>query len=194
MTNDLECENLSKRFGPFTAVDDVSFEIASGSFFSILGPSGCGKTTLLRMIAGFEEPASGDIRIKGRSVLGTPPNKRNVKMVFQHLALFPMMNVGENIAYGLRCAGLEYMRLADGQIHFSLYSRLMPWDHAPGVLLHGEAGGHAREPQGARGQGHRHRRLRLGMHRRMNGSRSAAISHTRAMRRSAKSMPKISAR
>lgn len=106
MTNDLECENLSKRFGPFTAVDNVSFEIPSGSFFSILGPSGCGKTTLMRMIAGFEEPASGDIRIKGRSVLGTPPNKRNVKMVFQHLALFPMMNVGENIAYGLRCGGV----------------------------------------------------------------------------------------
>jgi spermidine/putrescine transport system ATP-binding protein len=107
MTNDLECENVSKRFGQFTAVDHVSFEIPSGSFFSILGPSGCGKTTLMRMIAGFEEPASGDIRIKGRSVLGTPPNRRNVKMVFQHLALFPMMNVGENIAYGLRCAGIS---------------------------------------------------------------------------------------
>jgi spermidine/putrescine transport system ATP-binding protein len=104
--HDLECQNVSKRFGPFTAVDDVSFQIPSGSFFSILGPSGCGKTTLMRMIAGFEEPASGDIRIKGRSVLGTPPNRRNVKMVFQHLALFPMMNVGENIAYGLRCRGL----------------------------------------------------------------------------------------
>jgi len=106
MTNDLECERLTKRFGPFTAVDGVSFEIPRGSFFSILGPSGCGKTTLMRMIAGFEQPASGDIRIKGRSVLGLAPNKRNVKMVFQHLALFPMMNVGENIAYGLRCAGI----------------------------------------------------------------------------------------
>jgi spermidine/putrescine transport system ATP-binding protein len=103
---DLECLNVSKRFGSFTAVDDVSFQIEAGSFFSILGPSGCGKTTLMRMIAGFEEPASGDIRIKGRSVLGTPPNRRNVKMVFQHLALFPMMNVGENIAYGLRCHGV----------------------------------------------------------------------------------------
>jgi spermidine/putrescine transport system ATP-binding protein len=102
---DLECENLTKRFGNFTAVDNVSFAIPSGSFFSILGPSGCGKTTLMRMIAGFEEPAGGDIRIKGQSVLGVPPNRRNVKMVFQHLALFPMMNVGENIAYGLRCRG-----------------------------------------------------------------------------------------
>ena len=105
MTPDLECINLSKRFGPLTAVDNVSFDIPSGSFFSILGPSGCGKTTLMRMIAGFEEPSSGDIRIKGQSVLGTPPNRRNVKMVFQHLALFPMMNVAENIAYGLRCRG-----------------------------------------------------------------------------------------
>ncbi len=104
--NDLECERVTKRFGSFTAVDDVSFEIPSGSFFSILGPSGCGKTTLMRMIAGFEEPAAGDIRIRGRSVIGVPANQRNVKMVFQHLALFPMMNVGENIAYGLRCAGV----------------------------------------------------------------------------------------
>lgn len=109
MTNaqvpDLECMDIAKSFGSFRAVKDISFEIPSGSFFSILGPSGCGKTTLMRMIAGFEEPSGGDIRIKGRSVLGTPPNRRNVKMVFQHLALFPMMNVFENIAYGLRCTG-----------------------------------------------------------------------------------------
>lgn len=103
--NDLECIRIEKHFGSVRAVDDVSFEIPKGSFFSILGPSGCGKTTLMRMIAGFEQPSSGDIRIKGKSVIGTPPNRRNVKMVFQHLALFPMMNVYENIAYGLRCAG-----------------------------------------------------------------------------------------
>ncbi len=100
---DLECANITKTFGNVLAVDDVSFEIPSGSFFSILGPSGCGKTTLIRMIAGFEQPDSGDVLIKGVSVLDTSPNKRNVKMVFQHLALFPMMNVYENIAYGLRC-------------------------------------------------------------------------------------------
>jgi len=106
MDYDLECVGVSKNFGDLTAVDNVSFGIPSGSFFSILGPSGCGKTTLMRMIAGFEQPASGDIRIKGQSVLKRPPNKRNVKMVFQHLALFPMMNVEENIAYGLRCNGV----------------------------------------------------------------------------------------
>jgi len=103
---DLECRNVSKSFGSVRAVDDVSLEIPSGSFFSILGPSGCGKTTLMRMIAGFEDPTAGDIRIKGRSVVDVPPNKRNVKMVFQHLALFPMMNVFENVAYGLRCNGV----------------------------------------------------------------------------------------
>ncbi|GAA0775644.1 ABC transporter ATP-binding protein [Roseibium denhamense] len=106
-TYDLECQDLAKNFGSFRAVKGVSFDIPSGSFFSILGPSGCGKTTLMRMIAGFEDPSGGDIRIKGKSVLGTPPNKRNVKMVFQHLALFPMMNVYENIAYGLRCNGVS---------------------------------------------------------------------------------------
>ncbi|MEM9845119.1 MAG: ATP-binding cassette domain-containing protein, partial [Pseudomonadota bacterium] len=103
--NDLECVRVSKNFGSVRAVQDVSFDIPKGSFFSILGPSGCGKTTLMRMIAGFEDPSEGEIFIKGKSVLNTPPNRRNVKMVFQHLALFPMMNVFENIAYGLRCRG-----------------------------------------------------------------------------------------
>lgn len=102
MTPDLECADLVKRFGDTTAVDNVSFSVPPGSFFSILGPSGCGKTTIMRMIAGFLDPTSGDIRIKGGSVLNTAPNKRPVNMVFQHLALFPMMTIAENIGYGLR--------------------------------------------------------------------------------------------
>jgi len=106
MTPDLECVDLVKRFGDTTAVDSVSFSVPPGSFFSILGPSGCGKTTIMRMIAGFLEPTSGDIRIKGGSVLETPPNKRPVNMVFQHLALFPMMTIAENIGYGLRRRGM----------------------------------------------------------------------------------------
>src|SRR3546814_15693706 len=81
---DLACHDVCKSFGPLRAVDDVSFEIPRGTFFSILGPSGCGKTTLMRMIAGFEVPNSGDIRIKGRSVVDVPQNSRNVQMVFQH--------------------------------------------------------------------------------------------------------------
>ena len=105
-TPDLECRNLTKAFADFTAVRDVSFSVPPGSFFSILGPSGCGKTTLLRMVAGFIEPTSGDILIKGRSMLDVAPNRRPVNMVFQHLALFPMMNVFENIAFGLKRRGV----------------------------------------------------------------------------------------
>jgi len=105
-TYDLECRNLIRRYGSFTAVDNVSFGVPQGDFFSILGPSGCGKTTILRMMAGFDNPTSGDILIKEKSVLNVPPNKRPVNMVFQHLALFPMMTVAENIAYGLVRKGL----------------------------------------------------------------------------------------
>ncbi|MGJ5620861.1 ABC transporter ATP-binding protein [Sulfitobacter sp. MF3-043] len=99
---DLECRAISKNFDDFKAVKDVSFSVPQGTFFSILGPSGCGKTTLLRMIAGFQKPTSGDLLIKGKSVLDVPPNKRPVSMVFQHLALFPMMNIGANVGFGLR--------------------------------------------------------------------------------------------
>ncbi|TYO89207.1 ABC transporter ATP-binding protein [Oceanicella actignis] len=101
-TPDLEAVRLTRRFQDFTAVDEVSFAAPPGSFFSILGPSGCGKTTLLRMIAGFLEPSSGALRIKGRDMVGVPPNRRPVAMVFQHLALFPMMDVGRNVGFGLR--------------------------------------------------------------------------------------------
>ena len=103
---DLQVSGVSKRFGNFAAVRDLSFTVQRGSFFSILGPSGCGKTTLLRMIAGFSAPDSGDIVIGGRSMHGVGPNRRPVNMVFQHLALFPMMNVGENVAYGLQQRGV----------------------------------------------------------------------------------------
>ncbi len=104
---DLDIQHLQKRYGAFAAVDDLSFQVRQGSFFSILGPSGCGKTTLLRMVAGFIVPDSGDIRIKGASMHNVAPNRRPVNMVFQHLALFPMMSVGENIAYGLERRGLK---------------------------------------------------------------------------------------
>jgi spermidine/putrescine transport system ATP-binding protein len=102
MDNDLSVSNVVKNFGDFTAVDSVTFDVPQGSFFSILGPSGCGKTTLLRMVAGFEEPTSGSIQIRGKDMAGVSPNLRPVNLVFQHLALFPMMNVAENIAFGLR--------------------------------------------------------------------------------------------
>lgn len=95
-------DRITKRYGDQTAVDDLSLSIRPGEFLSLLGPSGCGKTTTLRMIAGFEHPDAGDIRISGRSVLDEPPYRRNVNTVFQAYALFPHMSVAENVAYGLQ--------------------------------------------------------------------------------------------
>jgi spermidine/putrescine transport system ATP-binding protein len=109
---DLEVDHVVKRFAGYTAVETLSFEVARGSFFSILGPSGCGKTTLLRMIAGFSAPDEGDIRIGGASMKGVAPNRRPVNMVFQHLALFPMMSVGDNVAYGLTQRGVAKAEIA----------------------------------------------------------------------------------
>ena len=103
---DLQVSAAVKRFDDHVAVDALSFSVARGSFFSILGPSGCGKTTLLRMIAGFIQPDDGDILIGGRSMRGIAPNRRPVNMVFQQLALFPMMSVGENVAFGLARRGV----------------------------------------------------------------------------------------
>jgi spermidine/putrescine transport system ATP-binding protein len=106
-TPDLQAVNVGKHYGGFLAVDGLSFTVERGSFFSILGPSGCGKTTLLRMIAGFLSPDTGNILIGGKNMHGVPPNQRPVNMVFQHLALFPMMTVGENVGYGLARRGVS---------------------------------------------------------------------------------------
>jgi len=102
MNHILEIKELQKSFEDFVAVNGVDFCVEEGKFFSILGPSGCGKTTLLRMIAGFLEPSSGSIKIRGDEMIGISPNKRPVNLVFQNLALFPMMDVGENVAFGLK--------------------------------------------------------------------------------------------
>jgi spermidine/putrescine ABC transporter ATP-binding subunit len=107
----IELRNVSKRFGDIRAVDGVSFDIRRGEFFSLLGPSGCGKTTLLRILAGFEHPSSGDVLIDGRSVVGVPPHSRPTNMVFQSYAIFPHLNVRENIAYGLRRLRLSKQEL-----------------------------------------------------------------------------------
>ena len=101
---DVALVNVTKRFGSVIAVDNVSFQVPRGSFFSILGPSGSGKTTTLRMIAGFEEPDEGDVLIAGERVNGVPPNRRPTNMVFQQLALFPLMTVFDNVAFGLKMA------------------------------------------------------------------------------------------
>ncbi len=98
-------ENVTKRFGSVVAVDDANIEIREGEFFALLGPSGCGKTTLLRMIAGLEEPTEGRILIDGKDMAGIAPNRRPVNMVFQSYAVFPHMTVAENVAYGLKVTG-----------------------------------------------------------------------------------------
>jgi spermidine/putrescine transport system ATP-binding protein len=99
---DIEFRGVTKRFDDIVAVDDVSLTVKRGAFFSFLGPSGCGKTTSLRLIAGFDQPTAGDVFIGGNSVVGIPSHKRPVNMVFQQYALFPHMDVTENIGYGLR--------------------------------------------------------------------------------------------
>ncbi len=99
---DVRLERVSKTFGEALAVDDLSLDIAEGEFFSMLGPSGCGKTTTLRMIGGFEEPSRGTVYLGGRDVTDQPPYKREVNTVFQSYALFPHLNVFENVAFGLR--------------------------------------------------------------------------------------------
>ena len=97
----IELVGLTKRFAE-VAVDDIFLEIASGEFFSLLGPSGCGKTTTLRLIAGFEQPTAGRVLLDGQDLSAVPPNKRNVNTVFQSYALFPFLNVFDNVAFGLR--------------------------------------------------------------------------------------------
>src|SRR6187200_3449459 len=98
--------NISKRWGSTVAVDNVSLDIQPGEFFALLGPSGCGKTTLLRILAGLEVPTEGHIYIDGQDMGEIPPNRRAVNMVFQSYAVFPHMTVANNVAYGLKIAGV----------------------------------------------------------------------------------------
>jgi len=106
-------ENVTKRFGDFTAVDNLTLDIYEREFFSLLGPSGCGKTTLMRMLAGFEEPTSGRILLQGKDISGVPPYKRPTNMMFQSYALFPHMSVEKNIAFGLEQDGLPKADIAN---------------------------------------------------------------------------------
>jgi putative spermidine/putrescine transport system ATP-binding protein len=102
----LTLNNVTKQFGTFTAVNDVSLTVPDGTFVCLLGPSGCGKTTLMRMIAGLDLPTKGSITLGGNDITQTPTHKRDLGMVFQSLALFPHLTVGENIAYALRIRGV----------------------------------------------------------------------------------------
>lgn len=102
----LSIQHVKKSFGPTTVVQDFNLDAAPGEFVSFLGPSGCGKTTVLRMVAGFEEPTAGSIRVAGKDVTRLKPNQRNVGMVFQAYALFPNLTVAQNVGFGLKVAGM----------------------------------------------------------------------------------------
>src|SRR5262245_21401235 len=101
----LSIQNVRKAFGATTVVQDFNLDVGGGEFVSFLGPSGCGKTTMLRVVAGFEEPSDGRIVVGGKDVTRLKPNQRNIGMIFQAYALFPNLTVAQNIAFGLKVAG-----------------------------------------------------------------------------------------
>lgn len=107
MSAGVELDHVTVRFGEFTAVDNATLDIKGGEFFSFLGPSGCGKTTILRTVSGFLDPSEGVVKIGGQNMAGIGPNKRPTALIFQNLALFPLMTVTENITYGLRVRGVD---------------------------------------------------------------------------------------
>ena len=115
----IEIRGVVRRHGAVTVVDEVSFEVRRGEFFSILGPSGAGKTSVLRMLAGFEDPDEGDLLIDGRSMLEVPPNRRPVNLVFQSYALFPHLTVFENVAFGLKMRRVTTPLICE-QVHQAL--------------------------------------------------------------------------
>jgi ABC-type Fe3+/spermidine/putrescine transport system ATPase subunit len=135
----VELDGITKRFGAETAVDDLSLAVHDGELLTLLGPSGCGKTTILRMIAGHEEPSEGIIRIGGANVVGLPPVRRGTAMMFQSYALFPHMSVLENVAYGLRFDGVgrdeRHKRAADVLERAGLADRAA---HRPDMLSGGQ--------------------------------------------------------
>ncbi len=102
MPNIIELQGITKSFGSYVALDGINLDVADGEILTLLGPSGCGKTTLMRIVAGFERPSRGEVVLSGRSITATPPEKRPVNMVFQRYALFPHLDVFDNIAFGLR--------------------------------------------------------------------------------------------
>ena len=110
MGQDVEISGVGMRFGEFDAVRDINVHIQAGEFFSFLGPSGCGKTTLLRLVSGFMDPSEGQIKIGGKDMCGIGPNNRPTAMIFQNLALFPLMTVEENIGFGLEVRGVPKVK------------------------------------------------------------------------------------
>nr|WP_306291756.1 ATP-binding cassette domain-containing protein [Microbispora sp. GKU 823] len=110
----ISIDGVSRRFGEVTALDSVDLDIRQGEFFALLGPSGCGKTTLLRILAGFEQPDTGSVRLDGADLLAIPAHRRPVNLMFQSYALFPHMSVEKNVAYGLERERLPARRSGSG--------------------------------------------------------------------------------
>jgi len=135
----LEIKQVSRNFDSFTALDEVSLNIAAGEFFTLLGPSGCGKTTLLRLIAGFDQPDGGDILLDGKSIIATPPERRPLHTIFQNYALFPHMTVADNIAFPLRMVGCD-RREIDQRVARALEDVSLPdkGRHYPDALSGGQ--------------------------------------------------------
>lgn len=129
MSAEVELIDVAKVFGDVVAVDNVTFEVYKNEFFSLLGPSGCGKTTTLRIIAGLEEPTKGIIKLRGNVVNDVPPYKRRIGFVFQHLALFPHMNVYDNI-----CFGLKMQKFPESEFKSRVYKILEVMDMPPEVF------------------------------------------------------------
>jgi putrescine transport system ATP-binding protein len=123
----IEFDRVVRTFGDFNAVDDLSLNVYTREFFALLGPSGCGKSTLLRMLAGFETPTSGDIRLGGQSLTGVPPYRRPLNMMFQSYALFPHMSVEKNIAFGLKQDGMARSEIADRVAEMLRLVKLTPY-------------------------------------------------------------------
>jgi putative spermidine/putrescine transport system ATP-binding protein len=135
----IEFKHVSRAFGAMRAVDDASFSIEQGEFFSMLGPSGFGKTTCLRMIAGFDQPTTGQLLINGVDAAGAPPYERDINTVFQDYALFPHMNVRDNVAYSLMVRGVakgERLRRADQMLELVRLAEL--GERAPSALSGGQ--------------------------------------------------------
>ena len=125
MQGEIRLEELVKSFGDVNAVDGIDVHMPPGEFFTMVGPSGCGKTTTLRMIAGFERPTSGRILLDGEDVAQTPPHRRNVNTVFQSYALFPHLNVADNVAFGLK-----YKKVTKGERAKLVGGKLTVWSAA----------------------------------------------------------------
>ncbi|MEW5975798.1 MAG: ABC transporter ATP-binding protein [Acidobacteriota bacterium] len=133
----LELTNLTHRFGRLTALESLNLSVEKGEVISLLGPSGCGKTTTIRLIAGFLVPTSGDIRVQGRDLAGLPPEKRNMGMVFQSYAIFPHLNVFENVAFGLKARRVAPSRIRDKVTEMMSLVGLSGYEHRPVFELSG---------------------------------------------------------